>query len=62
MLNTNVEKVVNKIDKLKRYLSDGLERYQDVLEKQQREIPVAPEGVEYRDPRNYGKSNFYCFK
>lgn len=36
-------KAVKKLNTLKRYLSNGLARYQDVLE-----IPEAPEGIEYR--------------
>lgn len=36
--------VVKKLNKLQSYLSNGLERYQDVVE-----IPEAPEGIEYRN-------------
>lgn len=43
------EKVVKKLDTLKSYLKDGLPRYQDILEEQGRELPQAPNGVEYRD-------------
>ena len=35
---------VKKLDKLKSYLSSGLERYQDIIE-----VPKAPVGVEYRN-------------
>lgn len=37
-------KAVKKLNKLQSYLSNGLERYQDVVE-----IPEAPEGIEYRN-------------
>lgn len=37
-------KAVKKLNKLQSYLSNGLERYQDVIE-----IPEAPEGIEYRN-------------
>lgn len=43
------EKAVKKLKELKLYLSKDLERYQDVLEKQGKELPKAPEGIEYRD-------------
>lgn len=43
------EKIVNKLKKLQNYLRDGLPRYQDVLKKQGRELPTAPDGIEYRD-------------
>lgn len=36
--------VIKKLNKLKSYLSNGLNRYQDVLE-----VPEAPEGIEYRN-------------
>ena len=36
------EKAIEKIEKLKSYLSDGLPRYQDVLEQQGKEMPTAP--------------------
>lgn len=45
---TGEEREVKKLDHLKQYLSTGLERYQDVLEKQGKHLPEAPEGVEYR--------------
>lgn len=35
---------VKKLNKLQSYLSNGLERYQDVVE-----VPEAPEGIEYRN-------------
>jgi len=44
------ESVINKIDRLKSYLSEGLPRYQDILEKQNRTMPEAPEGIEYKNP------------
>lgn len=44
------EKAIEKIERLKSYLSDGLPRYQDVLEQQGKEIPIAPNGIEYKDP------------
>lgn len=37
-------KTVKKLNKLQSYLSNGLERYQDVVE-----VPEAPEGIEYRN-------------
>lgn len=43
------EKIVKKLDTLKSYLKDGLPRYQDILAEQGREIPQAPDGIEYRD-------------
>lgn len=44
------EKAIEKIERLKSYLSDGLPRYQDVLEQEGKEIPTAPNGIEYKDP------------
>ena len=44
------EKTVNKLKKLQSYLKDGLPRYQDILKEQGREVPNAPEGIEYRNP------------
>ena len=44
------ESAINKIDRLESYLSEGLPRYQDVLEKQNRTMPEAPEGIEYKNP------------
>ena len=44
------ESAINKIDRLKSYLSEGLPRYQDILEKQKRTMPEAPEGIEYKNP------------
>lgn len=44
------EKCLNKIDRLKSYLNEGLPRYQDVLEEQNRKMPEPPEGLEYKDP------------
>lgn len=35
---------MKKLNKLESYLSNDLERYQDVLE-----VPEAPEGIEYRN-------------
>jgi hypothetical protein len=43
------EKAVKKLDTLKSYLSTGLERYQDILKKQGKKLPNAPEGIEYRN-------------
>ena len=43
------EKAVKKLDVLKSYLRQDLERYQDILKKQGKELPEAPEGVEYRN-------------
>ena len=43
------EKAVKKLNGLKTYLSKDLERYQDVLLKQGKKLPKAPEGIEYRD-------------
>jgi hypothetical protein len=40
---------VRKLKALKSYLKQDLERYQDVLEAQGKEIPEAPEGIEYRN-------------
>lgn len=37
-------KAVKKLNKLQSYLSNGLERYQDVIE-----VPEAPKGIEYRN-------------
>lgn len=44
------EKAIEKIERFKSYLSEGLPRYQDILEKQGKEIPEAPNGIEYKDP------------
>lgn len=43
------EKYVKKIERLESYLSEGLPRYQDILEEQNREMPEAPEGIEYKN-------------
>lgn len=43
-------KVIEKINRLESYLSEGLPRYQDVLEEQGKEIPKAPNGIEYKSP------------
>lgn len=43
------EKAIKKLDTLKSYLKDGLPRYQDILKEQGRELPQAPQGIEYRD-------------
>jgi hypothetical protein len=43
------ERAVKKLDTLKSYLSTGLERYQDILKKQGKKLPNAPEGIEYRN-------------
>lgn len=44
------EKYVKKIEKLESYLSEGLPRYQDILEEKNIEMPEAPDGIEYRNP------------
>lgn len=44
------EKTVKKLSKLQSYLKEGLPRYQDILKEQGKEIPEAPEGIEYRNP------------
>ena len=44
------EKCVKKLEKLESYLSSGLERYREVLEKQNRILPEPPEGIEYKEP------------
>ena len=41
---------VKKIERLESYLSDGLPRYQDILEEKNIEMPEAPEGIEYKNP------------
>lgn len=56
------EKSLAKIDRLRSYLEDGLPRYQEILEEQKRKLPTPPEGIEYKDPRNNGKSDIYCIK
>lgn len=43
------EKIVRKLNTLKSYLKQDLERYQDVLKAQGKEVPEAPEGIEYRN-------------
>lgn len=43
------EKVVKKLETLQSYLKNGLPRYQDILKEQGKELPQAPENVEYRD-------------
>ena len=42
--------VLEKINRLESYLSEGLPRYQDILEQQNRSMPEAPEGIEYKNP------------
>ena len=44
------ETTVKKIERLESYLSEGLPRYQDILEEQKREMPEPPKDIEYRDP------------
>lgn len=44
------EKTVKKLSVLQSYLKEGLPRYQDILKEQNREVPKAPEGIEYRNP------------
>ena len=43
------EKTVKKLQILQNYLKNGLPRYQDILKEQGRELPKAPEGIEYRN-------------
>lgn len=43
------EKTVKKLKTLQSYLKNGLPRYQDVLKEQGRELPQAPENIEYRN-------------
>lgn len=42
------EKIVNKLNKLKSYLKEGLPRYTDILKEQGKELPKPPENIEYR--------------
>lgn len=42
------EKTVKKLKKLQDYLKTGLERYTDILKKHGKEIPHAPQGIEYK--------------
>ena len=44
------ETVIEKIKKLESYLSEGLPRYQEILREQNKKLPKAPEGIEYKDP------------
>ncbi len=44
------ETAINKINRLESYLSEGLPRYQDILEEQNRTMPQAPDGIEYKNP------------
>ena len=41
---------LDKIVRLESYLSEGLPRYQDILEKENRTMPEAPKGIEYKSP------------
>ena len=43
------KKVVDKLKTLQSYLKEGLPRYQDILKEQGKEMPEAPEGIEYRN-------------
>lgn len=43
------EKAVKKLQKLQSYLKNGLPRYQEILEEQGKELPVAPDNIEYRN-------------
>lgn len=43
------EKIVKKLQALQGYLKNGLPRYQDILKERGRELPKAPEGIEYRN-------------
>lgn len=42
------EKTVKKLQKLQDYLKVGLPRYTDILEKQGKKLPEAPEGMEFK--------------
>ena len=42
------EKAVKKLEDLQKYLKDGLPRYQDILKEQNRKLPEAPEGIEFK--------------
>lgn len=42
------EKTVKKLQKLQDYLKVGLPRYTDILKEQNRELPKAPEGIQYK--------------
>lgn len=42
------EKTVQKLKKLQDYLKVGLPRYTDILKEQNRELPKAPEGIEFK--------------
>lgn len=44
------EKDVKKIERLQSYLSEGLPRYQDVLQEQNKEMPEPPKDIEYKNP------------
>lgn len=43
------EKTIKKLKTLQSYLKNGLPRYQDILKEQGRELPQAPENIEYRN-------------
>lgn len=43
------EKTIKKLKTLQSYLKNGLPRYQDILKEQERELPQAPENIEYRN-------------
>ena len=43
------EKDVKKLRTLQSYLKSGLPRYQDILKEQNRKMPKAPNGIEYRN-------------
>lgn len=43
------EKTIKKLKALQSYLKNGLPRYQDILKEQGRELPQAPENIEYRN-------------
>ena len=43
------EKTVKQLKTLQNYLKTGLPRYQDILKEQGKEMPKAPENIEYRD-------------
>lgn len=42
------EKIIKKLQKLQDYLKVGLPRYTDILKEQNRELPQAPKGIEYK--------------
>lgn len=43
------EKTIKKLITLQKYLKEGLPRYQDILKEQGKEMPKAPDNIEYRN-------------